>query len=143
MEKFRFNTSIAALMELTNVLMSARETSLYGTAAWKEAVDALVLMLAPACPHIAEELWAKTGHAYSVHQQKWPSFDPALTAEDTITLVVQVGGKVRDKLEVPASITEAEAIRLALASDKVARWIEGKQTSAIYVPGRLVNIVAR
>ena len=143
MEKFRFNTSIAALMELTNVLMSARETSLYGTAAWKEGVDALVLMLAPACPHIAEELWAKTGHAYSVHQQKWPSFDPALTAEDTITLVVQVGGKVRDKLEVPASITEAEAIRLALASDKVARWIEGKQTSAIYVPGRLVNIVAR
>ncbi len=142
-EKFRFNTAIAALMELTNTLMAARETDVYGAAAWKEAVQSLTLMLAPMCPHISEEMWSRLGRPYSVHQQDWPAFDPALTAEETITLVVQVGGKVRDKIEVPAGITEAEALRLALASDKVARWTEGKSTTAIYVPGRLVNIVAK
>ena len=106
-------------------------------------MDSLVLMLAPACPHIAEELWELTGHPYSVHQQTWPAFDPALTAEDTITLVVQVDGKVRDKLEVAGRHQRGRGHPLALASERVARWIEGKQTTAIYVPGRLVNIVAR
>lgn len=143
LDKFRFNTSIAALMELTNALMAARETTVYGTPAWSEAIEALTLMLAPACPHIAEEMWSLTGHGYSIHQQQWPGFDSALTAEDTFTLVVQVGGKVRDKLEVPAAICKEEAIRLALGSERVAKWIEGKQTTAIYVPGKLVNIVAR
>lgn len=143
LEKFRFNTAIAALMELTNTMMAARETGVYGTSAWKEAVDNLILMLAPFCPHIAEELWEITGHAYSVHQQKWPTYDPTLAAEETFTLVIQVGGKVRDKMEVPTSITEAEAIRLALSSEKVQKWIQGKQVEAIYVPGRLVNLALK
>jgi leucyl-tRNA synthetase len=143
-EKFRFNTMIAALMEFTNTLIAARDSAVYGTAAWKEAIEALLLMLAPACPHIAEELWVSTGHPYSVHQQAWPTFDPALAAEESITLVVQINGKVRDKIEVPASIGEAEAKRLALTSERAAKWIEGKQVAnVLYVPGKLVSIATR
>jgi leucyl-tRNA synthetase len=143
-EKFRFNTMIAALMEFTNTLMAAKDSAVYGTAAWNEAIDTLLLLLAPACPHIAEELWVSTGHPYSVHQQAWPTFDPALAAEEIITLVVQINGKVRDKIEVPASIGEEEAKKLALSSERAAKWIEGKQvTNVLYVPGKLVSIAAK
>jgi len=143
-EKFRFNTMIAALMEFTNTLMAARDSAVYGTAAWKEAIEALLLMLAPACPHIAEELWVSTGHPYSVHRQSWPTFDPALAAEESITLVVQINGKVRDKIEVPASIGEEEAKRLALTSERAAKWLEGKQVAnVLYVPGKLVSIAVK
>jgi len=131
-------------MEFTNTLMAAKDTAVYGTAAWNEAIEALLLMLAPACPHIAEELWVSTGHPYSVHQQPWPTFDPALAAEEVITLVVQINGKVRDKIEVPARIGEEEAKRLALSSERAAKWLAGKQvTNVLYVPGKLVSIAIR
>ena len=82
------------------------------------------------------------GHPYSIHQQSFPTWDDDLAAEDVITLVVQVNGKVRDKLEVPAGIDEAEAQRLALASPKVQSYVEGKTVAkTVYVPGRLVNVV--
>jgi len=144
MEDFAFNTIIARLMELTNALMKARETSLYGTDAWEEAVESLLLMLAPCCPHIAEELWTRTGRPYSVHQQSWPEYDEALAAEELITLAVQINGKLRDRLEVPVDISEEEAKGLALASDGAQRHLKGLEVKkVIYVPGRLVNIVAK
>jgi leucyl-tRNA synthetase len=144
MEDFAFNTIIARLMELTNTLMKARETPLYGTDAWEEAVESLLLMLAPCCPHIAEELWARSGRPYSVHQQRWPEYDEALAAEEVITLVVQVNGKLRDRLEVPVGISEEKAKELALASDGALRHLKGLEVKkVICVPGRLVNIVAR
>jgi leucyl-tRNA synthetase len=99
-------------------------------------------MMAPATPHIAEELWTRTGHPYSIHQQDWPAFDPELAKEDEITLVIQVNGKVRDRIMVPAGISEDEARKLALASEAARRFIEGKEPNeVIVVPGRLVNIV--
>ena len=142
MEEFAFNTVIAALMEFTNTLQKAKETPVYGTEAWEEAIETLLLLLAPCCPHIAEELWARTGRPYSVHQQRWPEYNPELTVEETITLVVQVNGKVRARVEVPADITEEAAKEAALAEPNVQRHIAGKEIRKIvYVPGRLVNIV--
>ena len=144
MEAFAFNTIIAGLMEFTNALQKARQTPVYGTEAWEEAVETLLLLLAPCCPHIAEELWARTGRPYSVHQQSWPVFDAGLAAEETITLVVQINGKLRAKMDVPADIAEEAAREAALADENVVRHLEGKQVrKVIYVPGRLVNLVVK
>jgi leucyl-tRNA synthetase len=143
MEDFAFNTIIAGLMEFTNALQKARPTPVYGTEAWEEAVETLLLLLAPCCPHVAEELWARTGRPYSVHRQSWPQFEPELAAEEVITLVVQVNGKVRARLQAPADITEEAAREAALADENVQRHIEGREIRKIvYVPGRLVNVVA-
>ena len=142
MEEFAFNTIIAGLMEFTNALQKARPTPVYGTEAWKEAVETLLLMLAPCCPHIAEELWARTGRPYSIHQQSWPEFDAELAAEETITLVVQINGKLRARMDVPADISEETAREAALSDENVQRHIgDRKVRKVIYVPGRLVNIV--
>ena len=144
MEDFAFNTIIARLMELTNALVKAQETPLYGSDAWEEAVESLLLMLAPCCPHVAEELWARTGRPYSVHQQSWPTWSEELAAEEVITLVVQVNGKLRDRLEAPVDISAEEAKELALASGGAQRHLEGLEVKkVVYVPGRLVNIVAK
>ena len=100
-------------------------------------------MMAPVAPHIAEELWARAGNAYSVHQQAWPEVDEEATREEVFTLVVQVNGKVRDRLTVPVGITRDDAEKRALASDVARPFIEGKDVKkVIVVPGRLVNIVA-
>jgi leucyl-tRNA synthetase len=142
MEEFAFNTIIAGLMEFTNALQKARPTPVYGTEAWEEAVETLLLMLAPCCPHIAEELWARTGRPYSIHQQSWPQFDAELAAEETITLVVQINGKLRTRLDVPADISEEAAREAALSDENIQRHIGDKKVrKVIYVPGRLVNIV--
>jgi leucyl-tRNA synthetase len=144
LETFSFNTFIANLMELNNALLKAKETPVFGTPAWTEATEALILMLAPACPHIAEELWARTAHPYSVHQQTWPSWDQSVAAEELVALVVQVNGKVRDRIEVPMDTQPDMAQTLALATEGALRHIEGKQIlNVIYVPGRLVNIVVK
>jgi leucyl-tRNA synthetase len=141
-EHFRFNTMVAALMEFVNELMPARETPLLGTPAWREAIEALTLLIAPSAPHLAEELWSRAGRPYSVHQQSWPAFDPALAAAETVELVVQVNGKLRDRLTMPVGTSEADATSAALASARVAQQIDGRQPRrVIFVPDRLVNIV--
>jgi leucyl-tRNA synthetase len=143
MEAFAFNTMIATLMEFNNYLIRAKEMPVAHTSAWDEAIEALLLMLAPSCPHIAEELWTRTGRPYSIHQQAWPIWDPDLAAEEVFTLVVQVNGKLRDRLKVPVGISEEEAKKLALASEGAKRHLEGLEVKrVVYVPGRLVNIVA-
>ena len=107
-------------------------------------MEALLLMLAPACPHIAEELWARTGRPYSIHLQAWPAWDEAVAAEEMITLVVQVNGKVRDRIEVPVDVDEETARTLALETEGAQRHIAGKQiVKVVVVPGRLVNIVVK
>jgi leucyl-tRNA synthetase len=144
METFSFNTFIANLMELNNAILKAKDTPLYGTSAWDEAVEALLLMLAPACPHIAEELWTRSGRPYSIHLQDWPTWEQAVAAEDLITLVVQVNGRVRDRVEVPADVDEATAQKLALETEGAERHTAGKKVvKVIFVPRRLVNIVVR
>jgi len=144
MRAFKFNTMLAALMEFNNCLLAARKTPLCGTDAWDEAVRSLILMVAPVMPHVAEELWERIGGEYSVHTQEWPRFDEALAADEAITLVVQVNGRVRARLTVPADVTQNQAQEAALADANVQRHIEGKQVvKIVYVPGRLMNIVAR
>ena len=139
---FRFNTAISKLMELSNAIQHARGAGISGTAAFTEAVDALILMLAPGAPHISEELWARRGHDYSVHQQPWPSYDPALAVADTIELPVQVDGKLRDRLVVTRDTPAEEIERLALASEHVQRYLDGRAPRrVIQVPGKLVNVV--
>ena len=145
-ESFSFNTMVAGLMEYVNALIAARNTSpgLVNHAAWKEAVQTLILLMAPGFPHTTEELWAQIGQPYSVHQQNWPEWDEAMAKEDTVEIAIQVNGKIRDKIEVPADIAEAEAKAKALETEGVKKYIDGKQPiKVIYVPGRLVNIVVR
>lgn len=141
LQDFSFNTAIAALMEFRNALQEAK-TALYGTEAWDEAIEALLLLLCPIAPHITEELWAHRGKPYSIHQQAWPEWDKAVAAEETFTLIVQINGKVRDRVEVPVGITEERARELALGSENIQRHLGGAQPrKMIYVPDKLVNVV--
>ncbi len=145
MEGFRFNTAIAALMEFANVLQRAKATPIAGSPMWGHALQSLVLLLAPLCPHVAEELWVEhLRQPYSVHVQPWPVFDPQKAAAEKITLVLQVNGRVRDRVEVEAGITEAQAREIALANARVRQYLDGKTVAdVIIVPGRLVNVVLR
>ena len=143
-ERFKFNTSLAALMEYSNSLGQAWERKGIGSDDWGGAIEKLLLLLAPMAPHISEELWERTGHDYSVHSQLLPEWDEALAADEVFTLVVQVNGRVRDKLEVPVTITEDQAKVTAVESERVHRHISGKEIArVVYVPRKLVNIVAR
>ena len=142
LDRFKFNTAIAALMELLNHLNKVWNDRSVDSSIWQECVEKFLLMLAPMAPHVAEEMWERTGHAYSIHQQLFPTWDDELAAEEEITLVVQVNGKVRDRIPVPAGIAEADARELALGSQRVQSHIDGKTLkNVVYVPGRLVNVV--
>ncbi len=143
METFSFNTAVAALMTLRNTMQTALKDRSVSVEAWTEAIDTMLLLLAPIAPHISEELWSARGHSESIHVAAFPVSDPALAADDVISLIVQVNGRVRDKITVAADISAEEAESTALASSKVAEWVEGSTVrKVIVVPGRLVNIVA-
>ncbi len=140
-ERFRYNTMLAALMEAANGLIRLR--SRVSRPVWREASERLALLIAPSAPHMGEELWHRLGHDASVHLQSWPDYDEELIVDQQITLIVQVNGKVRDRIDVPADISEEEARRLASESPKVLQQLDGATVrQMVYVPGRLVNIVA-
>ncbi|MBM3948563.1 MAG: leucine--tRNA ligase [SAR202 cluster bacterium] len=142
LDRFKFNTALASLMELSNTMADVWTRKDVGATAWREAVEKLVALLAPMAPHVAEELWERTGKPFSVHQQAWPKWDPALAADEVITLVVQVNGKLRDRIEAPVGVSEEEARRLALATERVQPHLGGKPPKrVIYIPGKLVNVV--
>jgi leucyl-tRNA synthetase len=142
LEQFEFNTVVSALMELTNAIGSAREAGVDADPAYQEAVEHLLLLMAPVVPHIAEELWSRLGKEYSIHMQSWPVYDAEAARAEEVTLVLQVNGKVRDRVQVPAGIEDPEAKRIALASQAVQRYLEGKKPKqVIVVSGRLVNVV--
>ncbi|MDE2838310.1 MAG: leucine--tRNA ligase [Chloroflexota bacterium] len=145
LERFKYNTALATMMELTNEMSPAYDVGAVSRGAWNEAVESLLLLLAPMGPHLAEELWERTGHAYSVHNQPLPEWDEALAAIEEATLVVQVNGKVRDRIAVPASISEGDAKEAALTSQKVMAWTDGKSVDkVVFVPGRyLVSVVVK
>jgi leucyl-tRNA synthetase len=143
-QAFEFNTIVSALMEFSNILIKAKETPVYGTQVWNEAIRTLLLLMSPVTPHIAEELWGRLGYPYSIHQQAWPAFDAAAAADDVITLPVQVNGKVRDRIQVPADASEDAVRQAALAAAGVQKYTEGKPiVKVIYAPNRLVNIVVK
>jgi leucyl-tRNA synthetase len=141
-ETLNFNTIVSGLMELLNEMTVAKTVGAFGSPDWLEAENIYLLMLAPVCPHIAEELWVRTGHEYSIHNQPWPQVDEEAAKEEQIVLIVQVNGKVRDRLTVPVTIDEAQAKAVALASEGAQAHMVGKTPKkVIYVPGRLINIV--
>lgn len=141
-ESFRFNVMIAALMEFTNYLQKSKATPIANSMSWKEAIDTFLLLLAPSAPHFTEELWAQRRNPYSIHQQQWPQWDEKLVSGETFTLIVQVNGRVRDRIELPVKASEKEVREIALESENVKRHIAGKEiANVIYAPGRLVNIV--
>lgn len=131
-ERWSYNTAVAAFMEFTNLLYKQGRTDF--------AVDSLLLLLAPMAPHVTAELW-ELRHGTHVHEQAWPTHDPAMLAVDRVTMVVQVKGKVRDRIEVSPDISEDEARSLALASDAVQGHLDGEPTKVIVRPPNIVNIV--
>jgi len=140
LERLKFNTALATLMEL--VRWAQRHRAAMSGPEWDRTARTVVLLLAPFAPYLAEELWSRLGGAYSVHQQAWPAHDPAALAEEEITLVVQVNGRRRDALPAPAGTTRERALQLALASEKVRRHLAGRPLRhAVFVPDRLVNLV--
>jgi leucyl-tRNA synthetase len=142
LDEFQFNTMVAALIEYVNELMKQREGDIARTPEWREAIETLVLLMAPSTPYVAEELWERLGNPYSVHQQTWPEYDPALTVANEVEVVVQVNGKLRDRLMLPVDLDENAARAAVLAQPKIAEAIAGREPrKVIYVPGRLVNIV--
>ncbi len=144
LSNFRFNTALAALMECDNALIKQQNKPVVHSAAFRDTLETMMQLLAPMAPHITEELWHLTGHSSSIHLTDWPGYDEALTHDETFTLVVQVDGKVRERIEVPTGISEAEVRQLVLYNPRVASFIgDATVRNIIYVPGRLVNIVVR
>ena len=140
----QFNTAIAELMTLTNAMGKAKSAEVVETEVWQEGVQKLLLLLAPIAPHIADELWERSGLTGSVHQQPWPEYDPAALEQDTITVAVQVSGKRRGEVTVPKDADKDAVLAAAKVEPNVARHVEGKEiVREIVVPGRLVNIVVK
>ncbi|MDF9408323.1 leucine--tRNA ligase [Pelotomaculum isophthalicicum JI] len=144
--RFNFNTAVSAIMELVNALYQYKELpeTDRDQGVLREAIDALLLLLAPFAPHIAEEIWEATGHTGSIHSRPWPVYDESAIKEDEITIVVQTNGKVRERLLVPAGLS-ADALReKVLGEPRVQQLIEGKKVvKVIPVPDKLVNIVIK
>jgi leucyl-tRNA synthetase len=142
LEVFKWNTAVAALMKLKNTLSEATTAGSVTGPTWNIAVDTLLLLLAPIAPHISEELWHQRGHAESVHLQSWPEADPQLARDETVTMVVQVNGKVRDRIDVDPDIDQEAAVALAMSSERVQAFLEGGEAKRVIAkPPNLVNVV--
>ena len=145
---FQFNTAIASLMEFVNQLYKlmkeypATELSAVERAGWRAALESLLLLSAPFAPHIAEELWQTIGHSTSISRQSWPEFNPELVVSDEWTIPLQVNGKLRSKISVPAGSTKDQIIASAEKDTKLIEWMQGKAPrKVIYVEQKLVNFV--
>jgi leucyl-tRNA synthetase len=134
-ESLRFNTAVSAMMILSNRLNGLDPVP-------REALEKLLLCLAPFAPHLAEELWEKLAHAPSIGAVPWPEFDPALCIDETVEIAVQVNGKVRARIELPREASEESARTAALADPNIQRFVEGKAVRKfVYVPGRIANLI--
>jgi leucyl-tRNA synthetase len=144
MAQFRYNTAVAALMEYLNELTAVYDSGQH-QAHWRAAIDTFTRLLAPICPFVTEEVWQTVlGHTESVHQQPWPTYDEALTVDEEITIVVQVNGRLRDRIQVPADMDEGMLRETAVHAPGAQRFIRDKTVrDVIVVPGRLVNFVVK
>jgi leucyl-tRNA synthetase len=139
-ERLKFNTAIAALMEL--IAWAGRTKARMASNEWRRTAETLVLLVAPFAPHLAEELWSRLGGAYSVHRHPWPPFDPSALGGEEFTLVMQVDGRVRDRRTAPSGIGREEALALALQSKNVRKYLdESVPPAVVFVPGRLINLL--
>jgi len=135
LENLRYNTAISALMIFSNELVKGKNIPI-------KHYQFLLILLAPFAPHITEEIWREIGQKGSIHNKEWPNYNENLVKNKTITLIVQINGRVRDKIEVSLDISEEEARILTLASEKVKKWVDKKEIKrVIFVPGKLINIV--
>ena len=143
-EEFRFNTAIAEMMTLINAMNKLKGTDIVKTDDWKYGIESLMKMVAPIAPHIAEELWNRTGHENFIHLEAWPSYDASALKRDSLNMAVQVNGKVRAQISVSADATKDEILEIAKADEKVAKYLlEGRIVREIVVPKRLVNFVVK
>jgi leucyl-tRNA synthetase len=143
-DSIHFNTMISAMMEFTNFLTRVKETGLVSRKDWDEAIRCLLLMLAPSAPHITEELWQLKGYPYSIHNQPWPKWDEAKTREEELTIAIQVNGKLKGKINVPATASKEDVLKKAMEENRVFSYLKEKTVvSTIYVPGRIVNLVVK
>lgn len=143
-ESDKFNTAVSSMMEAVNAYFKLKEVSpISKSDAWKFAIESLLQVLSPFAPHITEELWQQMGYSTTIHVDTWPAWDDKyLGAGDTVTIIVQVNGKLRAKLVVSTGVSDEEVKQLAISEPNVAKFLENKEpTKVIYVPGRLVNIV--
>jgi len=136
LERTKFNTIVAAFMEFINLVQDNKSKT------GRKAIERFLILLSPFAPHMAEELWQTLGHKDSVFKEKWPKPEEKFLKQELIILIIQVNGKVRDKIEVAADISEEEARTLAISQKNVIKWIQDKEIKkVIFVPGRLINIV--
>lgn len=148
-ERFNFNTAISAIMELVNACYSYMNETTEEQRQEQEVflgdtLETLVVLLAPFAPHISEELWQSCGYLESVHLQGWPAYDPQALEVEEVEVVIQVNGKVRGRIQVPANLGEKDLVAAAKSNEKVLPYLEGKDIlKTIAVPGKLLNIVAR
>ncbi|EHQ91753.1 leucine--tRNA ligase [Desulfosporosinus youngiae] len=143
-KRYNFNTAISTIMEWVNALYIYKEQPTADAAVGREALEGILMLLAPIAPHITEELWRELGHTESIHLQPWPEVDEAALVQDEVTVILQVNGKVRERIQVAADISAAELETLVLAQPKVMEWTQGKTiVKVITVPGKLVNIVVK
>ena len=138
-DRMAFNTAISKLMIYVNELKDAKE------GVPKEAVENLALLMSPMAPHVTEEMWQLLGHTAEegcIAKQSWPTFDEQYCVEDTATVAIQVGGKVRGKIDVPKDLSQDDMVSLALEQPSVSKWVDGKPFKKIvYVPGKILNLV--
>ena len=143
-ESFRFNTVVSALMEFVNILAERQRVGSWQTKTYHRSLEALLVLLAPVAPHIAEELWEQTGHLGSVHQQNWLIWDDTLAQDDLFQIPVQVDGKVRQVIDAPLDASQDELIELAFLQPKVQNHLGGRQVVQIrYIPGKILSVVTR
>ncbi len=146
-ERFHFNTAISAVMELVNVLYQVKRPEkgdARSLSVIKDALETVVILLAPFVPHVTEELWEEMGHRDPLVDAAWPTYDPAAASEEEITIVIQVNGKLRGRLVVPAGESDDKIKELALKDEKTGKFLEGKKpVKVVYVPKKLVNIVIK
>lgn len=145
LHKISFNTAISSLMQFVNVLNEIKGRESYAdNQAWRETLEILVTMLAPFTPHVTEEMWQMLGHDDSVHTQGWPVWDEELVKEEFVTIVVQVNGKVRANIEMPADVSDDDMVESAKKNEKVSEYLKnGEVVKAVTVPGKLVNFVVK
>lgn len=143
-QRFNFNTAISAIMELSNMLNSYKEVKKQNLAVVKEAINSLLILLSPFSPHICEELWQLSGNTKSICLQSWPSFDPEALVQDEIEIVVQINGKVKDRMNIPADASKEELKQLSLENPRIKEITKDKMiVKTIVVPKKLVNIVVK
>ncbi|WP_434511349.1 leucine--tRNA ligase [Desulfitobacterium sp. AusDCA] len=142
--RFNFNTAVSSIMELVNALYLYKEQPKSNPEVEREALESILILLAPFAPHITEELWSELGYSDSIHQQAWPQVDEAALVQDEVTVVLQVNGKLRDRVKVPAEISAQELEQIVRNLPKLSDWTQGKQiVKVITVPGKLVNVVVK